>query len=60
MISLEDFKALLGPLAATLTDEEIVELRTMEYQFADAVIEWWLRNGTSRRGHEEQRSDVIN
>jgi hypothetical protein len=49
MISLEEFKALLGPLAETLTDAEIADLRTMEYQFADAVIEWWLRNSAGRK-----------
>jgi hypothetical protein len=44
MISLPEFKILLGPLAEKLSEEEILNLRDMEYQIADAVIEWWLTN----------------
>lgn len=49
MISLEKFKTLLGPLADTLTDEEVAQFRTTAYQLADAIFEWWLRNGTGRK-----------
>jgi len=43
MISLSEFKVLLGGLAQELNDDEIEALRAMEYQLADSFIEWWLR-----------------
>lgn len=54
MISLEDFKALLGPLAETLTDEEIAELQALEIQIADAFIAWWRWKS---KGQEKDRRD---
>jgi hypothetical protein len=48
MISLSEFKSLLGPLAETLSEDEILKLRDMEYQIADAFIEWWLTNRKTR------------
>lgn len=47
MISLPQFKTLLGPLAQKLTDEQVECLRDMEYQFADAIFEKWLRERNS-------------
>lgn len=41
LISFEDFKKKLGN--TNLTDEEIVRLRDMEYQLADAIFGQWLK-----------------
>jgi hypothetical protein len=43
MISLDEFKKLLGPTAETLTDEEIVKIREMEYRLGDIIFDAWLR-----------------
>ena len=42
MMPIAKFKALLGPLADKLTDEQIIVLRAQEYRIADAIIDWWL------------------
>lgn len=43
MIPLHEFITLLGPAAAGLTDAEIERIRDVEYGFADAIFEMWLR-----------------
>ncbi len=43
MISLLDYKKLLGSVAEGLTDEQIGALRAGDIQFADAIIDRWLR-----------------
>ena len=48
MISLPDFKKLLGSYAESLTDEQVKRLRDMEYQIADVIFDQWL----SRRNEQ--------
>ncbi|MBP6929683.1 MAG: hypothetical protein KBB77_01975 [Candidatus Moranbacteria bacterium] len=42
MISLPDFKNLLGKYADRLSEEQIKQLRDMEYRIADAAFDQWL------------------
>jgi len=50
MIPLEEFKKSLGPLADTLSEEEILALREKLDRLADVVFDMWLRkrNGPSK------------
>ena len=43
MIPLEEFKKSLGPLADTLSEEEILALREKLDRLADIVFDSWLR-----------------
>lgn len=43
MIPLEEFKKSLGPLADTLSEEEILKVRENMDHLADIVFEMWLR-----------------
>lgn len=54
MLSLTQFKALLGPLAEHLTDEKITVLMNAEYQLADAFIEQWRK----KRQNYQQQTEV--
>ena len=42
MITLPEFKNLLGTLADKMTDEQIGQLRDVEYAIADAIFDQWL------------------
>jgi len=44
MIPLDEFKASLGPLAQTLSEEEIIDLRERMDKLADIVFDRWLRD----------------
>jgi hypothetical protein len=43
MTSLEEFKKSLGPIADTLSEEEILALREQLDRLADIVFDSWLR-----------------
>jgi hypothetical protein len=43
MISLHEFKKLLGKAADGLSDVEIESIRELEYRIADAAFEMWIR-----------------
>lgn len=43
MIDLVEFRQLLGPAARELSDKEVERIREVEYGFADAIFERWLR-----------------
>ena len=43
MIPIPEFKKLLGPVAAGLSDVEIERLRDLEDRLADIVFDAWLR-----------------
>jgi hypothetical protein len=47
MISLGEFKKLLGKAAEGLTDAEIEGIRALEYRVADATFDIWLRDRNS-------------
>ena len=49
-IALSEFKKLLGPAAAELSDSEIERLRDLEDRLADIVFDSWLRNRNSQPG----------
>ena len=40
MIELEEFEKLLGASGKDLSQEELEEVRSKEYEIADAVIDW--------------------
>lgn len=42
MITLDKFKELLGEAGNGLTDKEIEEIRTLEYEIADAIFDFIL------------------
>jgi hypothetical protein len=42
MITLPDFKKLLGPYGESLSDEKIEQLFAMEQKIADIFIDQWL------------------
>jgi hypothetical protein len=44
MIPLDEFKASLGPLAHTLSENEMLDLREQMDRLADIVFDAWLRN----------------
>lgn len=44
MIDLVKFRQLLGPEASDLSEKEIKRIRDVEYGFADAIFEMWLRD----------------
>lgn len=44
MIDLVEFRQLLGPAAHELSDKEVERIRDVEYGFADAIFEMWLRD----------------
>jgi len=44
MIPLDKFKKSLGPLAETLSEEEILRFRDWADRLADIVFDYWLRN----------------
>jgi len=43
MISLPNFKVLLGPYAHELSTEQIEQLYVFEYKIAGAVVDRWFR-----------------
>ena len=43
MIPLDKFKASLGPLAHTLSEEEILKTREIMDRLADIIFDAWLR-----------------
>lgn len=52
MITLPKFKALLGPIAEKMTDEQIGQLRDAEYRIADAVFDQWLGTFNKKRAKQ--------
>lgn len=50
MIPLDEYKRMLGSLAKTLSEQDIIGLRCLETDIADAIFDWWVRN-RSRRDH---------
>lgn len=44
MIDLVKFKQLLGPAGRELPDVEVERIREVEYGFANAIFEMWLRD----------------
>ncbi|HTQ12522.1 MAG TPA: hypothetical protein VMH86_01500 [Rhizomicrobium sp.] len=57
MIPLPEYRKLLGSYAAKLTEQEIVDLRKLEFEIADAIFDAWLRmrrNGFSFSTGEEK------
>jgi hypothetical protein len=51
MISIEKFKELLGGAGEGLTDKEIEQIRTLEYEIADAIFDFILleKNGNPQK-----------
>jgi len=49
MISLEKFKELLGEAGTGLTNKEIEEIRTAEYQIAGAIFDFILEEKNSNQ-----------
>ena len=47
MMSLAEFRTTLGDFGQSLTDERVELLYKMECQWADAIIEKWLRDRIS-------------
>jgi hypothetical protein len=47
VISLDEFKKLLGTAADGLSDAEIEKIRELEYRIADATFDIWLRERNS-------------
>lgn len=47
MFDLIEFRKLLGPLADGLTDAEVKRIRDLEYGFASAIFDSWLRKRNS-------------
>ena len=44
MIPLDTFKQLLGPVAETLSEEEILKVRDDQERIADIIFDTWLRH----------------
>lgn len=42
MLDLTEIRQLLGPVADTMSDEELERIRTVMYGFADACFDRWL------------------
>jgi hypothetical protein len=49
MIQLEEFRKLLGPEGASMTDEEVLRIRTLEYKLAGIIFEMWLQKRNQPR-----------
>ena len=43
MMSLNEFKKLLGPVARNKSDEELKKVLDLQTQLADIMIDMWLR-----------------
>ena len=43
MISLEEYKKALGPLAQELSEEEILKVRDNQDQIAEILFDMWLK-----------------
>ncbi|EKD24128.1 MAG: hypothetical protein ACD_81C00100G0004 [uncultured bacterium] len=55
MISITDFKNLLGAYGERLTEEQVRQLYDWEYRMADAIFDQWLeRNNTRKAGFNGQ------
>lgn len=54
MLSLEEFKARLGPLAERYTDAEIARLRDLTCGFAALVFDLWQANKKRERDDGER------
>lgn len=52
MIDLEKYKRSLGPIAVSLTDEQIEKLRTAHDQIADLFFDIWLKKRNDFKGSE--------
>ena len=59
MISLVEFKQLLSPAARALSDKEIERIREVEYGFADAIFEMWLRDRRTQSAEENAQTIEI-
>jgi hypothetical protein len=46
MISLSEFKNLMGEEAGGLTDQEIEEIRNAQYKAAELAFEFWRKDKT--------------
>lgn len=53
MIELSTFKKALGPVAASLTDEQIEQLRVIQDRFADVFFDVWLKKLNDHKGREQ-------
>jgi hypothetical protein len=42
MISLDEFRKILGETAINMTDEEVESVRKIQYKFAEAIFDKWL------------------
>lgn len=58
MLELFEFIQLLSPTARGLSDKEIERIRDVEYGFANAIFEMWLRdrNALSTNGIEATKN----
>lgn len=54
LISLDDFKKSLGPVAQNMTEKQIEELRQKQDRMAEAIFDGWLKNQSNQRGVIEQ------
>jgi hypothetical protein len=59
MISLEKFKELLGEAGRGLTDKEIEEIRTEEYQIAGAIFDFILEEKNSNPQKMNSRLQLV-
>ena len=53
MIDFAKFKKSLGPIVASLTDEQIERLRTMQDQIADLFFDVWLKKRNDFKGIQQ-------
>ena len=49
MIPIEKYKKLLGNIAETLTDEEILQIRLEQYRFAEIALDMWIDENLSKK-----------
>jgi cytochrome c oxidase assembly factor CtaG len=59
MIDLLKFRQLLGEAGKLMTDEEVERVRAIEYGFADAIFEIWLRKRNAQVNARLKAPDTL-
>ena len=54
MISLEEFRKLLGKYGESLSDQEVEEIRDAQYQMAELAFREWIKVKRIRKTNEEK------
>lgn len=57
MMSLIEYRKLLGQTAIGMTDEEVEQVRASQYQFADLLFDSWLES-LEKKHKKKQRKDT--